>query len=178
MARPSRSIGRTAAFTLFAIFTLGGAVAPGALAADSAATCSLDIGLTLRPGLTLASSSGSIASSDAGRLNCVGVIDGSVANGPGEFRVFGTYSGTVVLGTTTGRASYSIPTTGGPKRGTVGYSVVWVGTAGVITLADPVYGNATGPFAFLPTGNGVTRPVTSIRWISQQITFGSGAPPP
>jgi hypothetical protein len=178
MGRPGRRIRRTALLVFFAAFTYAGALAPAALAADSAATCSLDISLYLRPGLTLTSSTGSIGSSDAGRLNCIGVIDGGVANGPGEFRVFGTYSGRVLLGTTTGQASYSIPTNGGPKGGTVRYSVLWVGSAGFITLGDPVYGNAAGPFAFLPTGNGITRPVTMIRWVSQQLTFGSGAPAP
>lgn len=169
---------RTAVFTLLATCTVGGALTPGALAAESAATCSLNISLTLQPGLTLASSTGSIGSSDAGTLNCVGVIDGGVANGAGEFRVSGSYSGSVLLGTTTGLASYSIPTTSGPKGGRIGYSVLWVGTAGFISLSDPVYGSAAGPFAFLPTGNGITRPVTQIRWLSQQIAFGSGAPPP
>lgn len=85
----------------------------------------------------------------------------------------GTYSGTVAAGTTVGQASYAIPTTAGVVTGTVAYSVVWLATAGFITVQDPVYGYGSGPFAFLPNGNGILTPVTSIRWLSQQITLGS-----
>jgi hypothetical protein len=78
-------IKRVVVLTLLAVPALGASLVPAAAAADSAATCSLDITLYLRPGLTLRPSQGTIASSDAGRLNCVGLIDGAVATGPGEF---------------------------------------------------------------------------------------------
>jgi hypothetical protein len=176
MRRLVRLVGRGAAATLFAALALTVIFVPGAAAADSAATCTLDIALTLRPGLTLTPSRGAIVSDGAGTLGCVGLIDGHLVTGPGEFRVRGSYSGTVAAGTTAGEASYSVPTTAGPAGGTVAYSVVWLGIAGFITVEDDVYGNGAGPFVFLPNGDGLIRPVTSIRWVSQQITFGSGRP--
>lgn len=177
MARLARLATCAAATTLLAVASTPWFVSP-ATAADSGATCTLDITLTLRPGLTLMPSTGSIISPTPGALTCVGVIDGSLVTGPGQFSVRGTYSGSLAMGTSTGTAAYSIPTTAGLAGGEVDYGVTWVGTAGFITVEDDVYGNGSGPFAFLPNGNGVTRPVTSIRWFSQQITFGSGARTP
>jgi hypothetical protein len=176
MPRPVRLARRIAATTLLAAVAFTVSSGPAAAAGESAATCTLDITLTLTPGLTLTSSTGSIVSPDAGALICIGLIDGNLVTGPGVFRVRGGYSGSIAAGTTTGQASYAIPTTAGAAGGTVNYSVIWVGIVGFITVGDDVYGNGVGPFAFLPRGDGIFRPVTSIRWLSQQITFGSGAP--
>ena len=165
------------AVVFFGVFTLGPWAVPGALATGSAATCSLDITLHLTPGLTLKSGSGTISSGEAaGSLNCVGFIAGQLVTGPGQFRVAGTYGGTVLQGGTSGRASYSVPTVSGPRGGTVNYVVTWLTDAGFITVQDNVYGNGVGPFLYLPNGTGLTGPVTTIRWVSQHIVFGSGAP--
>jgi len=164
---------RVVATTLLAAVAFAVSSVPAGAAGESAATCTLNITLTLRPGLTLLPTSGSIVSETPGSLNCIGLIDGNLVIGPGRFAVRGDYSGSIAAGTTTGKASYSIPTTAGVAGGTVNYNVIWVGIAGFITVEDPVYGNGVGPFAFLPRG---LSPVTSIQWLSQQITFGSGAP--
>ena len=145
-----------------------------ARALGSTATCALDIQLKLNPGLTLMIRSGSIASTGPGSLTCVGLIDGSPVTGPGTFDVAGRYRGTCLQGTSGGNAAYAIPTQAGVKSGTVTYNVTWVGVLGFITVSDPVYGNGSGPFDFLPVrGNCATVPLTVIRWTSTQIVLST-----
>ena len=153
----------------------GAALTAGqAQALGSTATCALDIQLNLNPGLTLMTKGGSIASPEPGSLTCVGLIDGSPVTGAGTFDVRGRFKGSCTLGTSNGTAAYQIPTLDGLKFGIVDYSVTWVGVLGFITVSDPIYGNGSGPFDFIPVhGNCLNQPLDVIRWSSLQITLST-----
>jgi hypothetical protein len=145
-----------------------------AQALGSTATCTLDIQLNLEPGLRLMTRAGTIASTGPGSLDCVGLIDGSPVTGPGTFDVRGRFRGTCGQGTSSGGAAYAIPTRAGTKSGTVDYIVNWAGVVGFITVSDPVYGNGSGPFDFIPVhGNCVTTPLDVIRWSSTQFVIST-----
>jgi len=73
-----------------------------------------------------------------------------------------------------GDAAYGIPTRAGTKSGTVDHIVNWAGVVGLITVSDPVYGNGSGPFDFIPVhGNCVTTPLDVIRWSSTQFVIST-----
>jgi hypothetical protein len=149
--------------------------APATADGPSTATCSLNISLNIRPGLTLATQSGSIASDgQSGTLNCIGVINGGVVTGPGRFGVSGRYTGNCVQGFTEGTAPFSVPTSTGVVSGVATYTVGWVGTVGQVTATSEAYGFAPGPFAFLPErGDCVLTPLSRITWSGLQLVLKS-----
>jgi hypothetical protein len=167
------------------IFLLPVAAVPAVAAAPSVGTCLLNIQLALNPGLTfpqllVPTGHGTIRSSGeglSGTLDCAGIINGGMPTGQGRFGVSGTYQGSCLQGTTSGTAQFEIPTTAGTARGTVLYTVVWIGNVGAITASGANYGFAPGPFDFLPVqGHGdcsPNNPLTLIAWTGLHLVFQS-----
>jgi hypothetical protein len=127
--------------------------------AGTGATCVLEVGVKLSPGISTTPSKGTFAST-GGQLGCVGVIKNTPVGGQGKISFAGAYGkgpiaaaqggDTCEAGSGTGTLSASVPKAGGgmlKMTGTFKFSRV-----GSSVLVDGKLGGAkiVGSFQFLP----------------------------
>lgn len=166
LSRPRASIPIRA--SVIASLVAGGVLlAPEAGAATGSAICVSHFPVSLEPGLTMSESSFRYSSNGhAGRVTCVGSIDGHTVTGPGTIWDEGVGRGSCNGGSLQGFHEYRIPT-----------------EAGVVTVRRPVVGtyqgvvgvrdhrrSYPGGFVFYPTkGDCVTAPATSADAVAHGI---------